>query len=769
MNTSTTLWYDHPAAKWTDALPLGNGSLGAMVYGGCPQEKLCLNLDTLWSGRPYPKETGDLTAIYRRAQALTMEGRPLEAQALINEQLLTQNGHTYLPLGNLCMELAEEGAVSGYVRSLDLKTGLHTVEFDRAKTRWSPAVRLKETCFVSYPDQCLVLRLEADAPVTVQFTLTSLLRHTCLAEEGALVMDVQCPAQLTLLRDGFTDEEGGVQARVACAAQSDGRVKCQGSAIRVEAAREITLLLCAENSFAGYDRDPVTQGKEYRQATLNCLRAAQRKGYFDLLEVHACDIARYFDRVTLDLGEREAGRAPTDRRLIAHEAGEEDPSLYTLLFNYARYLMIVGSRPGTQPMNLQGIWNDQLFAPWASNYTVNINTEMNYWPALSANLAEMTEPLTKMLEELSVVGRDAAKKYYGAQGWTAHHNIDLWRQCFPAYGCAHWGFWYNGGAWLSRNLYDQYLYTRDEEFLRERAYPILRGCAEFYLSLLTEDEEGRLILCPSTSPENHYWLDGKPCDISRTTTMTMSIAREAMEHTLECARILGTDEALCRQIEETLPRLLPLRVGSDGRLMEWYDEREDTEVHHRHVSHLYALHPAHQITPEDTPELIDACKRTLTVRGDDGTGWSLGWKINFWARLRDGDHALRLLDNQLRFVAGDVDREGGGTYANLFDAHPPFQIDGNFGACSGIIEMLLQADGKRIHLLPALPSAWQKGSVQGLKAPGEITVCIAWENGQLTWARLESPITQRVQLTWPGGGEEICLTGGQAWTRGQAG
>ena len=764
MNTATTLWYDRPSAKWTDALPLGNGSLGAMVYGGCPQERICLNLDTLWSGRPYPKETGDYSAAYRQAQALAQAGRLREAQDLIEEKLLTRNGNTYLPLGDLRLEFAEEGRVHGYTRSLDLKTGVHTVAFSRERTRWNLATQVKETCFVSYPDHCLVLRLTASEPVTVQATLHSLLRHECRVEEGALLMDVTCPGELGLMRNEFVKEEGGVRARVACAVQCDGLVKMQGGVIRVEGAKELTLYLTAESSFVRYDHAP--DSRAYRKRALKRLASAQNKGYFDLLETHECDMAKYFDRVELHLGETDAGSAPTDQRLIAHGQGADDPSLYTLLFNYARYLMIAASRPGSQPMNLQGLWNERLYAPWAANYTVNINTEMNYWPALAGNLAEMAEPLEHMVQELSVIGRDTARAYYGAQGWCCHHNVDLWRQTFPAQGSATWGFWYNGGAWMSRHLYDHWLYTRDEAFLREKAYPVIRGCAEFYLSMLTDDGKGFLIMCPSTSPENAYWIEGgkRDCGLSKTTAMTMEIAREAMEHALSCAKALGADEALQKTIEETLPRLLPLRVGSDGRLMEWYDEQTDTEPEHRHVSHLYALHPAHQITPEDTPELVEACKKTLQARGDGGTGWSLGWKINFWARLRDGDHALRLLDNQLRYVAGDVPATGGGTYANLFDAHPPFQIDGNFGACSGIIEMLLQADEQRVHLLPALPGAWKEGSVRGLKAPGDVTVSLRWAEGRLVEARLESPIAQTVRVCWPGGEQEVRLEKGKAWT-----
>lgn len=745
MNTSTVLWYDKPARRWTEALPLGNGSLGAMVHGRYDCEKISLNLDTLWSGRPYESQNipGAYEA-YRQARSLALSGDCAAAEKLLEETMLSaRSGQTYLPLGELNIDYRMRGRVENYSRRLDLETAVHTVRWDWICTDGTIA-SVQQECFVSNPGKCLVLHMTCEAGLSMEIGLTSALRHASFTENGLLILDGQAPGMTTLLRDGF-ENENGMFMRVVCGVRTDGRLRAQGSQLIVEKAADVRIVLAAEDSFNGFDKDPVSEGKDCKRPPVERVQAALSMDYAQLREAHVRDHAALFGRVRLDLGETPCGERPTDDRLIAHEEGAADPSLYALLFNYGRYLGIAASRPGSQAMNLQGIWNDRLYAPWSSNYTVNINTEMNYWPMLPGNLAELNEPLIDMLRELAVAGREMAEDIYHAPGWACHHNTDLWRQTFPAYGRAMWGFWYNGGAWLSRHLYEHYLYTMDEEFLRETAYPLIRGCAEFYLSQM-EEVDGWLVLPPSTSPENSYILpEGTRCSTSLTTAMTMSIARETLENALDCAKRQGISDDFCAQAEAALGRLLPLRVGSDGRLMEWYDERPDAEVHHRHVSHLYALHPARQIDPSATPELAEACRRTLEVRGDDGTGWSLGWKINFWARLRDGDHALKLLDTQLRFVSEDGESRnsslysnGGGTYANLFDAHPPFQIDGNFGAASGILEMLMQPCADGLHLLPALPTAWKDGSVSGLKAPGDIAVSLDWRDGELARAVLES-------------------------------
>lgn len=759
MNSASSLWYIKPACRWTEALPLGNGRLGAMVFGKMDEETIDLNLDTLWSGRPYESQSiPNAMQVHDEAQRLAMDGKCKEAERLLEEKLLYErNGQTYLPLGRLSICFDSLKGMKDYKRELDIENAVHATKARFEGKNGQYMVRTQ--AFVSHPDNCLVYYVVSEEKMSLRLSLSSRLSYTVGAHNGMLIMDGQCPGALNSGRDDFLDEDG-MFFRTVLGAKADGRIKTVGGQILIENAKEIMIALCAEDSFNGFRNDPVKEGKEYRFPPVECVKSALEKEYSDVLNAHVKDYQSLYLRMEMNIGETEAGAYPTDQRLINHDAGAWDPSLYTLLFNYARYLTISASRPGTQAMNLQGIWNDQVFAPWCSNYTVNINTEMNYWPVLAANLAECHEPLISMLKELSVTGAEAAKELYGAPGWTCHHNSDLWRQAFPAKGLAQWGFWYNGGAWLSRHLFDHYLYTMDESFLRDTAYPIIRGCAEFYLHMLVQDKDGSLILTPSTSPENNYMLkDGTACSVSKTTAMTQSIARETLENASNAAGILGVDADFIKECTEALKKLRPLSVGSDGRLMEWHDDVPDYEIYHRHVSHLYALHPAHQISPEKTPELARACKKTLEVRGDDGTGWSLGWKINFWARLNDGNHALRLLDRQLRFVSeeGFNYQNGGGTYLNLFDAHPPFQIDGNFGAASGILEMLVKPVYGEIRLLPALPERWTRGYVRGLKAPGNVEIDMKWKNGRVTDVKLVSPIGGEYILIINSEKRAVCL------------
>ena len=764
MNSSSALWYNKPARRWTEALPLGNGSLGAMVFGKMDEETIDLNLDTLWSGRPYANQSiPNSRETHDEAQALSMAGKNKEAEDLLEKELLYErNGQTYLPLGRMRMEFQNADEVKDYKRELDLETAVHTVKarFNGKNGQYAVSYR----AFVSHPANCLIIEIESGEKIGLSLSLDSQLTHSVRTQNGLLLMEGSCPGAMNSDRNGFLDENG-MRFLAALGAKTNGNINAVGGRILIDNATSIVIALSAEDSFNGFKNDPVLNGKEYAHAPIRSVKDAFSKDFNELLDEHIKDYASLFNRMELNIGETEAGAFTTDQRLLNHNSGAWDPSLYTLLFNYARYLTISASRPGTQCMNLQGIWNDKLFAPWCSNYTVNINTEMNYWPVLAANLTECNGPLIDFLKELSVTGKEAASELYNAPGWICHHNSDLWRQAFPAKGLAQWGFWYNGGAWLSRHLFDHYLYTMDEAFLKETVYPIIRGCAEFYMSMFKEDENGRLILAPSTSPENRYILpDGRDTGVSRTTAMTMSIAKETLENTVSAAKILNTEDDFIKSCEDALQKLYPLIIGSDGRLMEWHDEMPDFEVHHRHVSHLYALHPAHEISPENTPELAEACKKTLEVRGDDGTGWSLGWKINFWARLEDGNHALKLLDRQLRFVpsSGEVNYTGGGgTYLNLFDAHPPFQIDGNFGAASGILEMLLKPVYGEIRLLPALPDKWARGYARGLKAPGNVEIDMKWKNGKVTYAKFVSPVGGKFNLHANGTAREIVLAPGE--------
>ena len=755
----TKLRYSTFANYFEEALPIGNGSIGAMVYGGYDKEKLSLNHDTLWSGKPRRYSKPNAKEAYKTAQALVKEGKIQEATTLLQTEFTSNYGQSYMPLGNLHIECEGIGDASDCRRELDMARGVASVSYER------DGVRFEREYFVSHPDKCVVVRIKSSKPASYVFSADTQLKGTVYTEKNRLILCGECPSfsppHYAMEISPTAYDGDGIKFALIGTAVTDGEVTSKDSTIAVSCATEIMLTLCIETSFIDFDTLPT---KEFLSPCKALAERVSKTPYATLLSRHVKDHSALFSRVELNLG-FPSPDANTDER-IRSEDKDSDLGMVELLYNFGRYLVIASSRDGSQATNLQGIWNEDFYPAWCSNYTVNINTEMNYWPVLSGNLAGLDTPVIELLKKISVTGVDSARDFYGAKGYCAHHNIDLWGLSTPVgaqrEGCVRWAFWNMSSGWLCRHAFEHYEYTCDTDFLRDTAYPLMKGAAEFYLDILIKDGDN-YIISPSTSPENAYYTDtGIKASISRYTTMTQGILIDLFTNVLKAAKILGIKDAFTEEIREKLPLLNTYAIGSDGELLEFDREYREEDIHHRHVSHLYGLYPGESITTESTPKFAEACKRTLIRRGDISTGWAMGWRVCLWSKLKDGDHALQLVKNQLKFVepTSKENMHKGGTFPNLLCAHPPFQIDGNFGVCAGIALMLLQCEDGKIRILPALPTSFKNGSVKGLKAKGDITVDIEWENNRLKTYSLTSATKQTVTVSTPNGEEIIDLSAG---------
>lgn len=751
------LWYTEPAAEWSDALPIGNGRLGAMVYGGIDTEHLQLNEETLWSGGPHSYDNPEAYQHLPKVRELLEQGKYIQAEKLAEKMMgVPKYQMAYQPLGDLFLTFPEGEKSSNYRRELDLKNAISKVTYT------VDGVRFTRKIFASHPDQAIVMRLECDKPgqINVDLSLTSPHPSESSTKNGNILL---LTGQVAPRKGGEGsgarrligpwEREGTQFAAQAKVSADGGEVVAMEDKISVKNADAVTIVYVATTSFESYNDvsgNPVAKVNDY-------LAGVQKKSFDELYQRHINDYSRLFGRVSIDLGGKTSEEnTPTNERLKKVKEGGSDPLLTEQFFQYGRYLMIAGSRPGTQPLNLQGIWNEEIQPPWASKYTININIQMNYWVAEVGNLSECHEPFLRMAEELQEPGRKTAKTHYNAEGWVTHHNTDLWRGTAPVDG-AHWGMWPTGGAWICQHLWEHYQYTGDTEFLK-KSYPIMKGSAEFFMDVLVENEEGNLITSPSISPEHSHGGTNKDGMSSNRTgaslcagpTMDLQILNDLFSNCIAASEILDIDEPFRSEVAKTKGRLAPMKIGSHGQLQEWQEDWDNPENPHSHVSHLYGLFPSSQINRKESPELFEAAKTSLIQRGQSG-GWPGAWRISLWSRVGGGDQAYTALNDHVMH----------GLMTNLLGGRTVYQIDANFGATAGIAEMLLQSHNNEIHLLPALPKAWPTGSVKGLRARGGLEVDLEWEEGELVQCKIQSLLGKPFTIRYGGKTIESSISAGE--------
>ena len=771
--SNLTLWYKSPAKVWEEALPVGNGRMGAMVFGDPRKERIQFNENTLYSGEPETPKNINIVPDLTHIQQLLNEGKNTEAGDIIQNKWIGRLNEAYQPFGDLYIDFDSKEAVTDYIHSLDMENAVVTTFYKQN------GVKISREVFASYPAQAIIIHLKASKPV-LSFTAYLSTPHPVNNESDSQVVYLkgQAPAHAQRrdtehmkrfntqrLHPEYFDATGHIIQKKhviygdemdgkgtffeACLLPShkDGQLSISNHQVTARNCSEVTLMLYAATSYNGPSKSPSREGKNPHQEIINYRKIYKGENYIELKRKHIIDYQSLFNRVSFSLpASQQQKKMPTDERLKRFKE-KEDQELLTQLFQFGRYLMIAGSRGEGQPLNLQGLWNDKILPPWNSGYTLNINLEMNYWPAEVTNLSECHQPLFNLIEEIADKGKDLARDMYGLDGWAIHHNISIWREAYPSDGFVYWFFWNMSGPWLCTHIWEHYLFTKDVDFLK-KYYPILKGAATFCSEWLVENSKGELVTPVSTSPENAYLMpDNTPASVCEGSTMDIAIIRSLFSNTIQAAEILQTDMNFRSELIQKRNKLKKYQIGTKGQLLEWDKEYEENEPQHRHVSHLLGLYPGHDIT-NDTPDVFNAARKSLDIRGNKTTGWSMAWKVSLWARLYDASKSYEALTNLINYVNPKIKAENqGGLYRNLLNALP-FQIDGNFGATAGIAEMLLQSHNENIHLLPALPLTWKEGSIKGLKARGGYTVDIEWKEGKTVVAYITSPYKQTANIQY---------------------